>query len=129
MQNIVLRTLRVAKNLTQDTLANMLDMSQANYSDLENGKTKINSDIGLKLADIFDVSPEVFNTEKQFVYNHNQGTHSKGITTENYHETDKETTQILLQKIDSLFLQLQQEREAVNAERKQVLELMGRLLK
>jgi transcriptional regulator with XRE-family HTH domain len=129
MQNVILRTLRVAKNLTQDALGNMLDMSQANYSDLENGKTKISTDIALKLADIFDVSPEIFITDKQFVYNHNIGTNSKSIHNfEHYHESEKETIQILLQKVDSLYLQLQQERDEVNKERKQVLELMGKLV-
>jgi transcriptional regulator with XRE-family HTH domain len=129
MQNIISRTLRVAKNLPQKTIADMLDMSQANYSDLENGKTKINGLVGQKLADIFDVDPLVFSSEKPMIFNHNVGTQNKGIiNTESYIEAEKETMQIMLQKVDSLFIQLQKEREAVNTERKQVLELMGKLM-
>lgn len=108
----------------------MLGMSQANYSDLENGKTKISNDVAQLLADVFAVRSVVFTVNKPMVNNHNIGTYSKGIIqTETYNESEKETILVLLQKIDSLFIQLQQERDAVNEERKQLILLMSKLIK
>ncbi len=114
MHNIILTTLRAAKRIPQKEIATLLKMSQANYSDLETGKTKINYDIALKLAKIFDVSPEVFNTEKAMVFNNNSGANSKSIHNfENYNENDKEILQQLVIKMDSFFTIMQQVLEEI----------------
>ncbi len=49
MQSVILRTLRAAKNYQQKDMSDLLDMSLPNYSDLENGKTKINNDVDIIL--------------------------------------------------------------------------------
>jgi transcriptional regulator with XRE-family HTH domain len=130
MQSVILRTLRAAKNYQQKDMADLLHMSQPNYSDLETGKTKISNEVAHKLGELLEVNPMVFSSEKPVVFNHNFSDNSKGvINTENYTDnTDKELFTSLLQKVDSMFIALQQEKEAVAAERKQVLELLGKLV-
>jgi transcriptional regulator with XRE-family HTH domain len=132
MQSVILRTLRAAKNYQQKDMADLLHMSQPNYSDLETGKTKISNEVAHKLGEVLEVNPMVFSSEKPVVFNHNftNNGNSKGVVnTEHYNDnTDKELFTSLLQKVDSMFIALQQEKEAVAVERKQVLELMGKLV-
>jgi transcriptional regulator with XRE-family HTH domain len=130
MQSVILRTLRAAKNYQQKDMADLLHMSQPNYSDLETGKTKISNEVAHKLGEVLEVNPMVFSSEKPIVFNHNFSDNSKAINnTENYNDyRDKELFTSLLQKIDSMFIALQQEKEAVAVERKQVLELMDKLV-
>ena len=48
MQSDTLRFFRLAKNLPQKTLADALNMSPPNYSDLENGKTRLSNKNAVK---------------------------------------------------------------------------------
>ena len=59
----LLRYFRNLHNLKQKTVADMLGMSQANYSDLENGKTKLSYIAAEKLAKHYGVSSSQFYTD------------------------------------------------------------------
>lgn len=52
-----LRRLRREKNFSQEYIANLLEISQKAYSDIEQGKTILKTEIILKLATILDISP------------------------------------------------------------------------
>jgi transcriptional regulator with XRE-family HTH domain len=60
MQSDTLRLFRMAKNQKQKVIADLLGMSQANYSNLENGKIKINSQCIKILACYYGVEAAVF---------------------------------------------------------------------
>lgn len=51
-----LKELREDRDLTQLQLANILGISQRNYSYFETGKTNLTADILMKLAAFYDVS-------------------------------------------------------------------------
>ena len=59
----LLRYFRNLHNLKQKTVADLLGMSQANYSDLENGKTKLSFTAAEKLAIHYGVSSSQFYTD------------------------------------------------------------------
>lgn len=62
----LLRYFRTLHNLKQKTVADLLGMSQANYSDLENGKTKLSNIAAEKLAKQYGVSINQFFADKEF---------------------------------------------------------------
>jgi transcriptional regulator with XRE-family HTH domain len=51
-----IRKLREAKGLKQQTMADLLDMSQAAYNKIENAQTSIKVDILVKIAEILQIS-------------------------------------------------------------------------
>ncbi|MDY3520051.1 helix-turn-helix domain-containing protein [Riemerella anatipestifer] len=53
-----IKNIRELKNLTQEYMAERLDISQAAYSKLEKGNTKISEEKLNKIAEILDVNPE-----------------------------------------------------------------------
>lgn len=56
-KNLKIRKVRSQKDLTQEYLAHMLDISQKSYSDIENGKTKLRCGILYKISKVLDVNP------------------------------------------------------------------------
>ena len=66
MVDSLLRYYRTLHNLKQKTIADLLGMSQANYSNLENGKTKLSSITAEILAKQYGVSSNQFYTDKGF---------------------------------------------------------------
>jgi transcriptional regulator with XRE-family HTH domain len=65
----LLRYFRNVHNLKQKTVADLLGMSQANYSDLENGKTKLSIRAAEKLAKYYGISSSQFYTDNHFEAN------------------------------------------------------------
>ncbi|GIQ60715.1 helix-turn-helix domain-containing protein [Flavobacterium collinsii] len=68
------RKIRIIKGYSQQYIADLLEMSQAGYSDMETGKTKINLDKLQKIAQILklDLSYIIdFHENKIFSSNHN----------------------------------------------------------
>lgn len=119
-------------NLKQEDLASRVGIKQETLSLLENGRQEITGHYKQIFADFFKVDKEIFDEGSNTVINHNIGTNSQSKSVHNpqvYNEFNKDSFEIITQKLDSLFIQLQQEREAVNAERKQLLELMSKLIK
>ena len=50
-----IRSIRLAQNLTQEEMAEKLDLSTNSYSKLEQGKTKIDIERILQIANIFNI--------------------------------------------------------------------------
>ena len=70
MKKIKLQEMRLKREITQDVMANLLDMTQATYSRKERGLTKITVDEWNKIAKILGVDKsEVFedNSKKDFI--------------------------------------------------------------
>lgn len=128
MQSDTLRFFRMARNLKQKTIADLLEMSQPNYSDLENGKTRLYNDDAEKLAEFYGVNKAVFLNDKQPVINHNIGEHSKSINnTEQYFETNKELLHPIFDRMDKLFILLAEEKKELATEHKMLLEIFDKL--
>lgn len=53
-----IKNIRELKNLTQEFVAERLDISQSAYSRLENGETKISKEKLIQIAEILEVKPE-----------------------------------------------------------------------
>lgn len=53
-----IKSIRELKNYTQEYMADELGITQAGYSKMEKGKTDISWGKLIKIADIFDISPE-----------------------------------------------------------------------
>ncbi len=53
-----LRKLRITKGLTQEQLAEMLDMQVQSITFIENGRTFVSSEVIAKICNFFDVSLE-----------------------------------------------------------------------
>lgn len=58
MTGYKIKSIRELKNLTQEYMAERLDISQAAYSKLEKGNIKISEDKLNKIAEILDVNPK-----------------------------------------------------------------------
>lgn len=61
---IVVRELRIEKNLTQEKLAEYLDLQAQTITAIENGKTFISCEVLTKLCNFFEVEPAVFFTKR-----------------------------------------------------------------
>lgn len=65
-----IKNIRELKNLTQEYMAEKLDISQAAYSKLEKGTTKISQDKLEKIAEVLEVNPEdITNFDNQKILN------------------------------------------------------------
>ena len=64
-----IKNIRELKNLTQEYIAERLDISQAAYSRLESGETKISKEKLIQIAEALEVTPEdikAFDSQKYF---------------------------------------------------------------
>lgn len=64
-----IKNIRELKNLTQEYVAEKLDISQAAYSKLENGETKVSDEKLVQIAEVLEVKPEdikAFDSQKYF---------------------------------------------------------------
>jgi len=57
LQNI--RRLRISKEISQEAIANSLNMTQSAYAKLERGQTKLSLERFLQISDFFDVDKSV----------------------------------------------------------------------
>ena len=128
MQSETLRFLRTAQNLKQQTVAALLGMSQANYSNLENGKTKMNQEATAKLSSYYGVSKDVFSNDKQAFINHTIGGHGNSIVDASQQfETSKELLDPILTRMEILLNILADEKEELASERRQLSEVFDKL--
>ena len=61
-----LKELRKSFGLTQEELANRINISRVNYTRYENGKVRPDYETLLKLADFYDISLDEFFNRKKF---------------------------------------------------------------
>ncbi|QCX53686.1 helix-turn-helix domain-containing protein [Elizabethkingia sp. JS20170427COW] len=74
-----IRQIRRSKDFTQEYMAFELGISQKAYSDLENGKVKINTEILFKLSKILDISPAQICSLSETCASENSKKHSELI--------------------------------------------------
>ncbi|MBC7886535.1 MAG: helix-turn-helix transcriptional regulator [Ferruginibacter sp.] len=128
MQSDTLRLFRLAKNLKQKTVADLLGMSQPNYSDLENGKTKLNNRSAKKLADYYGVSSDAFLEGTPPTINTVMSSHNKTATnTAQYSENNKELLDPIITRMEILLNLLADEKEELATERRQLSEVFNKL--
>lgn len=75
----ILKQLREEKSYTQKYVGSILGIGQNTYSKLENGQIRLTTERICKLAELYEVEPEIFFNEQFPVINFNNGTSSKGI--------------------------------------------------
>lgn len=111
-----IRTLREINHLTQEDMAEKLEMSKNGYAKLERGESKIKLEQIERLAMAFDVDVvELINNKKGFVYwvgiEQNQGDH----TNFNYNVSDNdlshqvEKLNLIIEHKDALLAQKENE--------------------
>ena len=64
-----IKNIRELKNLTQEYVAERLDISQSAYSKIENGETKVSEEKLFQIAEVLEVKPEdikAFDSQKYF---------------------------------------------------------------
>lgn len=128
MPSDTLRFLRTIQNVKQKTIADILQMSQPNYSNLENGKTRLDSIKAEKLAAFYKVSKEVFFIEKQQIPSHalNGLAHNTNLNHQ-YLETNKELLDPILERMEIMLNLLADEKEELAKERQQLSLVFERL--
>jgi transcriptional regulator with XRE-family HTH domain len=128
MQSDTLRLFRMAKNLKQKIIADLLGMSQANYSNLENGKTKITGEAAKKLGQYYGVQETIFLNDTQSptnapvaAYNHDFHKSTQPF------ETNEEVLDPILERMEILLNLLADEKEELATERKQLSAVFDKL--
>ena len=112
-----IRGLRLARNLTQVQMANLLGVCEKTYSNMENGKSAISANQFFKLEDIFEVpQAELLEIPENSIQNQEQ---QNNIHHHHYYGEDTLPMQIN---------QLQQEKEQMQA-RYETLEALIEQLK
>lgn len=128
MQSDTLRLFRMAKNLKQQIIADLLGMSQANYSNLENGKTKITSDAAKKLAKYYGVAESIFLAENPPLTNIQNSDHHNYIEKPVQQiETNEALLDPILERMELLLNLLADEKEELANERRQLSEVFDKL--
>ena len=87
-----IRNIRELKNLTQEYMAERLEMSQAGYSKIENGQTNVSHSKLNEIANILGVKPEeimTFDGQKYFNSPNNVKGNNNGITIQPFDEEIK----------------------------------------
>ena len=127
MQSDTLRLFRMAKNLKQKVIADLLGMSQANYSNLENGKTKINADAAKKLAKYYGVEEGVFFIDHPPSTNPAISVQPHFINHSAQSETNETLLDPILERMELLLNILSDEKEELANERRQLSAVFDKL--
>ncbi|GAB2633424.1 helix-turn-helix domain-containing protein [Belliella aquatica] len=72
----IMRILRESRDYSQEYVANVLDINQKTYSNLESGKTKLTLERIQQLAEFYHVKPDYFLADELPIINYNTGTKS-----------------------------------------------------
>lgn len=80
----IMRILRESRDYSQEYVANILNINQKTYSNLESGKSKLTLDRINQLAEFYHVKPDYFLSEELPVINYNSGPNSHGGVFEIY---------------------------------------------
>tara|TARA_R110002020_G_scaffold88891_1_gene217700 strand:+ start:421 stop:819 length:399 start_codon:yes stop_codon:yes gene_type:complete len=74
----IMRILRESQDYSQEYVADVLNINQKTYSNLESGKSKLTVDRIHQLADLYHVKPDYFLSDELPVINYNTGPNSHG---------------------------------------------------
>lgn len=81
-----IKNIRELKNLTQEYVAEKLDISQAAYSKLESGETKVSKEKLVQIAEALEVTPEDIKSFDSKKYFNNVG-NVEGDNSNSYNES------------------------------------------
>ncbi|MCS3553061.1 MULTISPECIES: helix-turn-helix domain-containing protein [unclassified Sphingobacterium] len=100
----IMKILREAKNYSQDYISQKLGINQNTYSKLENGQMKLTTERIRKLAELYNVNPDIFLSKDLPVINYNIGdnSHSGIIETYNNHTADYQLIEKILNKKNNI---------------------------
>lgn len=107
-----IRNIRELKNLTQEYMADKLGISQAAYSKIENGATKVSYEKLQDIAKIMDVKVEdiqSFETEKYFNSFNNLKGNNNGVVTIAFDEDIKKLYEDKIVLLEKLLSKTEQE--------------------
>lgn len=117
-----IRKIRSLKGFSQDYMAGKLAMSQNNYSKIELGEVKVNTDVLENIAEIFELRPEDVLTfdEKYIFHNNTFNDHSNqvGFNTHTHNglaNKERELYEALIKEKDSKILLLQKVTDTLNS--------------
>lgn len=114
----IMRILRESRDYSQEYVANVLNMNQKTYSNLESGKTKLTLDRIQQLAEFYHVKPDYFLSEELPVINYNTGPNSHGGVYETYNNNFGE-----LEIVSKIYDQM------INDKNQRILQLENQVLK
>lgn len=80
-----MRILRESKGYSQEYVGSVLGIEQNTYSKLESGQIRLTIDRISKLAELYDVSPDLLISSELPIVNYNNGKFSKGIVNNENH--------------------------------------------
>ncbi len=99
-----LKKLRELKNLTQEYVANQLEITQSNYSRIENNEIELSLNKLEKIADVLEMKPEeILAFDEKYIFNlmHNENAYS-GVTINNYYNQELKTLNEKIAKLEAL---------------------------
>ncbi|MBS9525656.1 helix-turn-helix transcriptional regulator [Litoribacter alkaliphilus] len=128
----IMRILRESRDYSQEYVANILDMNQKTYSNLESGKTKLTLERINQLAEFYQVKPEYFLGDELPTINYNTGSYSRSIIgTKTYNEANESKSSELFERIiaekDVQIDYLINELKEIKKEKENLLELIKHL--
>ena len=107
-----LRVLRTEKGFTQEKIADLLQIPQASYSNLENNKGKINLKTIQKIAEIYGIQVvEILKAEKESPTNQNPKRGNNGVIINQLSEKLIEQYEIRLKEKDEIISELRKRLE------------------
>ncbi|MFC4875069.1 helix-turn-helix domain-containing protein [Negadavirga shengliensis] len=118
----IMRILRESNDYSQEYVANVLDINQKTYSNLESGKTKLTLERINQLADFYKVKPEYFLSDELPVINYNN-TGPKSNSNSGYIHT-----YINEKNSESLYERLLSEKDHIIKEKDDQIKLLKELL-
>lgn len=127
----IMRILRESRDYSQEYVANILNINQKTYSNLESGKSKLTLDRINQLAEFYHLKPDYFLADELPVINYNTGTYSRSIVAAKIYNENKETPHKLYERIisekDIQIKFLIGELEVIKKEKNELLSLIKNL--
>lgn len=127
----IMRILRESRDYSQEYVANILNINQKTYSNLESGKTKLTLDRIQQLAEFYHVKPDYFLAEELPIINYNTGNYSRSIVAARIYNENKDAPDKLYERIiDEKDIQIKfliNELEALKKEKNELLSLVRNL--
>ena len=125
----IMRILRESNDYSQEYVADVLNINQKTYSNLESGKSRLTIDRILQLAELYRVKPDYFLSEELPIINYNTGDFSRSIVaTKTYKESPSaELYERIIKDKDLQITRLIDETQRLAREKEALYSLIGNL--
>ncbi|EOZ91935.1 hypothetical protein A33Q_4028 [Indibacter alkaliphilus LW1] len=120
----IMRILRESRDYSQEYVANVLNINQKTYSNLESGKTKLTLDRIQQLSEFYHVKPDYFLSDELPVINYNTGPKSNSNSGYIHNYINDQSTESLYERIISEKDQLIKEKDHQIGLLKEVIEIL-----